>query len=83
MQWSYFYPYYMAMRIRIKSEEVAKLMVLRGIPHKQALADKAGLSIHCLSNALHNRNYPTLRTLERLCNALKTAPSKLIDWRAG
>ena len=46
------------------------------------LARRAGVSEDTIESIASRASYnPTLRTLERLCNALDVSPNELLSWR--
>ena len=59
-------------------DEVERLMEIRGIPHRDALAEKAGIhrtNLHKISKGIVK---PSLPALGKLCNALDWQPGDLL-----
>ena len=68
--------------LRLMTEEVAKLMVLREVKNKTALARRAGLSKQHLSKVLRSQVF-SLSTLDRLCVALECQPGDILEKASG
>jgi len=70
-------------RIRIRLRECLDLYERRS-GHRLSypeLAGRAGLSEDTIESIASRTSYnPTLRTIERLCNALDVSPSELLSW---
>ena len=66
--------------IRLKTEEMLKLMTLRGFRSRAALAKNAGIHQQHMSKIFLGQVDPTIKTLAKLCKALDCQPGELIEY---
>ena len=74
--------YTLAMLLRLKTEEIARLQVIRKLPTQLSLAKRAGLSKQHLSKVLGGQVITTA-TLGRLCAALDCEPGDILGRASG
>jgi len=67
------------MAIRLKDEEVARLMVLRGLKTKKALAESMGMTPQQLGEVLSPGYDMRFSTFSRICIALGCQPGELLE----
>ena len=66
------------MPIQFLWSEVERLMAIRGIPHRAALAEKAGIHRTNLHKISKGTVKPSLPALGKLCLALRCQPGDLL-----
>ena len=66
--------------IRIKNEEIAKLMVIQNLRSRTAFAQRAEILPQHLSKVLNGQVEPTLRTISRFCMALDCQPGDILEY---
>lgn len=67
--------------IRIKTEEVHRLMVIRELRSRADLARESGIIAQHLGQVLNGHTLPNLSTVEKLCTALRCEPADIIEFR--
>ena len=65
--------------IRVKDEEVVRLMRLRGIRFQAELARRAELHPQHLSKILNHLVEPTITTVDRICQALDCEIMEILE----
>ena len=63
--------------------EVERLMEIRGIPHRDALAEKAGVHSSNLYKISKGEVKPSFAALGKICLALRCQPGDLLRFEPG
>ena len=64
-------------------DEVERLMEIRGIPHRDALAEKAGIHRTNLHKISKGTVKPSFAALGKICLALRCQPGDLLRFELG